>query len=101
MAGPSFPRFQPFLRRALLRFLQADQPFVSGGEAETAAEVERHYRWNLAMNLLDGGIFWFGLSFISATTILPVSYTHLRAHETVLDLVCRLLLEKKKTRKPT
>ena len=28
---------------------------------------------------------------------LPVSYTHLRAHETVLDLVCRLLLEKKKT----
>ena len=29
----------------------------------------------------------------------PVSYTHLRAHETVLDLVCRLLLEKKKTHK--
>ena len=28
-----------------------------------------------------------------------VSYTHLRAHETVLDLVCRLLLEKKKTSK--
>ena len=25
-----------------------------------------------------------------------VSYTHLRAHETVLALVCRLLLEKKK-----
>ena len=24
----------------------------------------------------------------------PVSYTHLRAHETVLDLVCRLLLDK-------
>ena len=26
-----------------------------------------------------------------------VSYTHLRAHETVLDIVCRLLLEKKKS----
>src|SRR5450756_281070 len=26
-----------------------------------------------------------------------VSYTHLRAHETRHDLVCRLLLEKKKT----
>ena len=24
--------------------------------------------------------------------LVPVSYTHLRAHETVLDLVCRLLL---------
>ena len=31
----------------------------------------------------------------------PVSYTHLRAHETVLDLVCRLLLETKNTRVPT
>ena len=30
------------------------------------------------------------------STINAVSYTHLRAHETVLDLVCRLLLEKKK-----
>ena len=28
-----------------------------------------------------------------------VSYTHLRAHETRHDLVCRLLLEKKKTKK--
>ena len=31
-----------------------------------------------------------------ATYRATVSYTHLRAHETVLDLVCRLLLEKKK-----
>ena len=31
--------------------------------------------------------------------VAPVSYTHLRAHETVLDLVCRLLLETKKKHK--
>ena len=31
---------------------------------------------------------------------IPVSYTHLRAHETGRNLVCRLLLEKKKKRKP-
>ena len=31
----------------------------------------------------------------------PVSYTHLRAHETVLDLVCRLLLEKKNKKNNT
>ena len=37
------------------------------------------------------GIFSLDLS----KPIDPVSYTHLRAHETVLDLVCRLLLEKK------
>ena len=29
----------------------------------------------------------------------PVSYTHLRAHETKANLVCRLLLEKKKSHK--
>ena len=39
----------------------------------------------LAVNLPAGGV--------------AVSYTHLRAHETVLDLVCRLLLEKKKKSK--
>ena len=27
--------------------------------------------------------------------IKPVSYTHLRAHETLMNLVCRLLLEKR------
>src|SRR5660397_254303 len=30
---------------------------------------------------------------------IPVSYTHLRAHETKANLVCRLLLEKKKHKK--
>src|SRR5665811_2523269 len=44
-----------------------------------------HRRQRLFRNRLDAG-----------SPIGPVSYTHLRAHETVLDLVCRLLLEKKK-----
>ena len=35
-------------------------------------------------------------TFYSNKEIFPVSYTHLRAHETSQDLVCRLLLEKKK-----
>src|SRR5450756_203988 len=35
----------------------------------------------------------------SARGLHPVSYTHLRAHETRHDLVCRLLLEKKKKNK--
>mgnify|MGYP003380304720 CR=1 FL=1 len=34
---------------------------------------------------------------VNLHVVAPVSYTHLRAHETVLDLVCRLLLEKKNT----
>ncbi|WP_232806203.1 cytochrome c-type biogenesis protein, partial [Salmonella enterica] len=37
------------------------------------------------------------LAAIVAGGWITVSYTHLRAHETTLHLVCRLLLEKKKT----
>ena len=35
----------------------------------------------------------------ASVSSVPVSYTHLRAHETRHDLVCRLLLEKKKKNK--
>ena len=39
---------------------------------------------------------WLGGIGIIVMAITPVSYTHLRAHETPEHLVCRLLLEKKK-----
>src|SRR5680860_1792159 len=38
-------------------------------------------------------------SHAEAHNLYPVSYTHLRAHETDSYLVCRLLLEKKKKKK--
>src|SRR5665648_341723 len=38
---------------------------------------------------------------VSAALFMAVSYTHLRAHETRHDLVCRLLLEKKKKKNKT
>ena len=46
----------------------------------------------------DGGFVgrWLGRLLYWDFSAVAVSYTHLRAHETVLDLVCRLLLEKKK-----
>src|SRR5665811_1434757 len=48
------------------------------------------------LNLLCGKSPFLLVSFLKgAIIVIPVSYTHLRAHETVLDLVCRLLLEKK------
>ena len=33
---------------------------------------------------------------VVVVVVVAVSYTHLRAHETLMNLVCRLLLEKKK-----
>ena len=48
------------------------------------------------------GAVWAGRKHIGkiiVAVIAPVSYTHLRAHETDSYLVCRLLLEKKKQNK--
>ena len=42
----------------------------------------------------DESYYW-GISKADVSTG-AVSYTHLRAHETLMNLVCRLLLEKKK-----
>ena len=53
---------------------------------------------------MDAVVALIGASFGSPSAIadelkrlLPVSYTHLRAHETPEHLVCRLLLAKKKS----
>ncbi|CZR83168.1 hypothetical protein CDFC105_43915 [Clostridioides difficile] len=37
----------------------------------------------------------FNIAGLQSSYVVPVSYTHLRAHETVRNIVCRLLLEKK------
>ena len=59
--------------------------------------IEKMLGWT-QNDFINGG--WaFAMSLThpdDAERIGAVSYTHLRAHETVLDLVCRLLLEKKK-----
>ena len=53
-----------------------------------AAQVVRQARADLQVTVIDRTQL--------DAQVAAVSYTHLRAHETVLDLVCRLLLEKKK-----
>ncbi|WDT36748.1 hypothetical protein PVA38_10750 [Streptococcus pneumoniae D39] len=69
--------------------------------------VVKQYIWNYWIKYLSHtkNIFYYlklplkyllnRISFHKINRIITVSYTHLRAHETVLDLVCRLLLEKK------
>ena len=43
----------------------------------------------------------YTLTELALQNLIAVSYTHLRAHETRHDLVCRLLLEKKKYTSPS
>src|SRR5664280_3715951 len=66
-------------------------PLVHGIWADGSLEAAR-----IARMAAQGGASALLVFPPAPFTLGPVSYTHLRAHETVLDLVCRLLLEKKK-----
>jgi len=60
------------LRQGLSALLQADRHVPSRTDREIAAEVERNYHWNYAVNLLDATVFFLGLSFMSSSTIVPL-----------------------------
>lgn len=59
-------------RRALRRLLELDRPVPPLDDAGMDAYRDEHYRWNFTVNLLDGASFWFGLSFASSSTIMPL-----------------------------
>ena len=59
-------------RRTLRHLLQLDRPVSPLDDAGLDAYRDEHYRWNFTVNLLDGASFWFGLSFASSSTIMPL-----------------------------
>jgi MFS family permease len=73
--------------RVLRWLLRMDEPVPWRTDKELAAEVERHYKWNFAANLLDGASFWFGASFISSSTILPLFISKLTSNPLPLGLL--------------
>mgnify|MGYP003380537689 CR=1 FL=1 len=74
-------------------YKRQDPAFARRGDRRREVEaVDRHRR-------AEEAVFLGAEVGRLAARLVPVSYTHLRAHETVLDLVCRLLLEKKTAKK--
>src|SRR5678815_5921069 len=65
-------------------------------ENGTLYGVPRTYGGSLWKNGLSRAFLIRTSLFAKVNDASPVSYTHLRAHETPEHLVCRLLLEKKK-----
>lgn len=59
-------------KRPLRWLLQIDLPVQERDDAEIAAEMERNFRWNYAVNVLDGSAFTLGVTFISSATIVPL-----------------------------
>ena len=61
--------------------LELDKPVPEHTEEELEAQAASNYNWNFLWNVGDGVFFWFGLSFISATTILPLYVSKLSSNE--------------------
>jgi MFS family permease len=76
-----------FTRSIIAALLQADRPIAPQTDQEVAAEVERNYHWNFTVNLLDGATFWFGLSFISSSTIAPLFVSKLTSSPLLIGLL--------------
>lgn len=85
LAAPR-PPWRAALRAAWRRLLQLDRAVPPLDDAGFAAEVERHYRWNFAVNLGDVTTFFFGLSFISSSTIVPLYISKLSDSTFLLGL---------------
>ena len=67
--------------------LRVDLPVPETTDAEFDAEVQRNYRWNFTVNLLDVASFWIGLSFISSATIVPLYVSKLTSSQLAIGLV--------------
>src|SRR5664280_439110 len=91
-------------RRSMARsYRSTGRRRLAGARGNASALARRHRGFvpSAAFGLFAGARPLLGLACADGRDALlkrnleAVSYTHLRAHETVLDLVCRLLLEKK------
>lgn len=59
--------------------------------ATVEAEVERNYKHNFIVNFIDGTAFWFGASFFSYRTILPVYLANLTESEIAIGLLSTII----------
>jgi len=50
-------------------------------------QIERNIRWNFWVNTLDGAFFWFGISFIASTIILPLYVSHFTYNPIIIGLI--------------
>ncbi len=63
---------------------------VTFDERAYLAEVYRHYGWNFAVNMLDVIFYFFGIGFISVTTILPLYVGRLTDSRLLIGLVAAI-----------
>src|SRR5674476_1555990 len=97
-------------RNQFLEYFTKTHPLVIWGLYFPVIILLPYYAWynigfttlRITILFLSGIFFWTFFEYMMHRFVFhwvsdnPVSYTHLRAHETGRNLVCRILLEKKK-----
>ncbi len=78
------------MKRILAWLLQLNRPVPQRSDAELAAEVEHNFNWNFTVNLLDGASFFFGASFASSSTILPLFVSKITTDPLPLGLLAMI-----------
>jgi len=53
-------------------------------------EIERNFRFNATVNMIEGAAFWFGANFVSAQTTLPLYVSHFTDSKFLLGLLAAL-----------
>lgn len=57
-------------------------------ESEQVNEyIRKNFRWNFAVNAMDGAVFWFGMSFFSSSIILPLFVSHFTSSPLAIGLL--------------
>lgn len=77
-------------RRILTRLLLLNKPIVPRSPGEIEADVQRNYRWNFTVSVLDGIMFWFGFAFASSATIVPLFVSKVTVNPLLIGLVAML-----------
>jgi MFS family permease len=60
---------------------------LANDELDIARQVERDYRHNFWVNLMDGALFWAGSSLIATNTVLPVYVSYFTDSKIVIGLL--------------
>lgn len=59
----------------------------SADTSSAQREIDKNYRWNFAVNTLDGASFGFGMSFMSNAIILPLFVSHFTDSPLLIGLI--------------
>lgn len=67
-----------------------DNAELAAEEATFHEQVQRNFRWNFSVNVVEGAFFWLGISFAAPSTIIPLYVSHLTDSRVAIGLIAAI-----------